>query len=92
MLAIWNLTWAQGLVLTNNMVLVMVLSLGLVGNLPKGPRHHVFFDIFFTRLRLLKGLSDLGIAATGTTRSNGTGKCPIDTKALNKQKRGSFDF
>ena len=49
---------------------------GLVGNLPKRPRYHVFFDIFFTSLRLLKGLSDLGIAATGTIRSNGTGKMP----------------
>ena len=48
--------------------------------------------IFFTRVRLLKGLSDLGIAATGTILSNGTEKYLIDTKALNKQERGSFDF
>ena len=66
--------------------------MGLVDHLPKGPRYHIFFDNFFTSLRLLKGLSDLGIAATGTIRSNRTEKCPIDTKALNKQERGSFDF
>ena len=62
--------------------------MGLVGHLPQGPWYHVFF----ISLRLLKGLSDLGIAATGTIRSNRTEKCPIDIKALNKRERGSFDF
>ena len=57
------------------------VAIGLVGHLPQGPRYHVFFDNFFTSLRLLKGLSDLGIAATGTIRSNRTDKCPIDIKA-----------
>ena len=68
-------TSGQGLVFTYNMVMVTVLSLGWWVICQKVHGITSFLH-FFTSLRLLKGLSDLGIAATGTIRSNGTGKMP----------------
>lgn len=66
--------------------------MGLVEHLPKGPQYHIFFDNFFTGLKLLKALSDIGISATGTIRANRIENCPIDLKSMKKKARGSCDF
>ncbi|GFS04439.1 PiggyBac transposable element-derived protein 3 [Elysia marginata] len=68
------------------------VAMGLVNQLPNGPHYHLYFDNFFTGLRLLKGLSDTGSAATGTVGSNRTEKCPTDLIGLKNAKRGSIHY
>lgn len=50
----------------------------------------LYFDNFFTSLRLLDELQARGHGATGTIRSNRVEKCPVsNTKTFSKQRRGS---
>jgi hypothetical protein len=53
----------------------------------------VYFDNFFTSLRLLEQLSDLNIHATGTVRANRIENCPVSSvDKFKKTARGSFDY
>lgn len=64
----------------------------LINSLPEGPKYKLFFDNFFTSLRLLDHLTDHGFGATGTLRANRTDKCPLITPAAMKKKdRGHID-
>jgi hypothetical protein len=65
----------------------------LVSNCITSPNSHtIFFDNFFTSLDLLTHLADNGLRATGTVRSNRTGKAPLETdKELKKKGRGHCD-
>ena len=50
----------------------------------------LYFDNFFTSLKLLNELQARGHGATGTIRSNRVEKCPIsNTKTFSKHRRGS---
>ena len=50
----------------------------------------LYFDNFFTSLKLLNEFQARGHGATGTIRSNRVEKCPIsNTKTFSKQRRGS---
>jgi len=52
----------------------------------------LYFDNFFTSLRLLDELTARGIGATGTLRSNRTEKCPlIPPSEMKKKDRGFID-
>lgn len=64
----------------------------LIDSLPEGPKYKLFFDNFFTSLRLLDHLTDHSFGATGTLRANRTDKCPLITPAAMKKKdRGHID-
>ena len=55
--------------------------------------YHLVFDNFFTSVRLLSALKDMGLKGTGTVRENRTDKCPlIDVKEMKKKPRGFHDF
>jgi len=66
--------------------------LDLISELPPA-KYQLFFDNFFTNIRLLNRLTDMGIGGTGTIRVNRTEKCPLVTpEKLKKQPRGSTDY
>lgn len=51
--------------------------------------HQLYFDNFFCSYDILNKLQTMGLRATGTIRSNRTGKCPlISEKEMSKQERG----
>lgn len=53
----------------------------------------MFFDNYFTSVKLLRHLSSIGICATGTIRDGRTDKCTLLPKEQMKKKdRGSYDF
>jgi YD repeat-containing protein len=61
--------------------------------LPAGPSYNVYFDNFFTSLRLIDRLTELQIGATGTVRANRIENCPVDAQEIVKKKpRGSYDY
>lgn len=65
----------------------------LLSCVPVPNEHVVFFDNFFTSRDLLAHLTSIGFRATGTVRENRTDRCPLkDSKDMNKEKRGSFDY
>lgn len=55
---------------------------------------HLYFDNFFTTLKLLEELRLLGFKATGTIRENRLGKeCPVShSSMLKKKSRGTFEY
>ena len=56
----------------------------------KDRKFSLYFDNFFTSLKLLDELQARGHGATGTIRSNRVEKCPIsNTKTFSKHRRGS---
>jgi len=64
----------------------------LMAELPEA-KYQLFFDNFFTSIRLLNTLSDMSIGATGTVRVNRTEKCPVTPpEQLKKAPRGTFDY
>jgi len=64
----------------------------LISELPPA-KYQLFFDNFFTNIRLLNTLSNMSIGATGTVRVNRTEKCPlVPPEKLKKQPRGTCDF
>jgi DNA excision repair protein ERCC-6 len=66
--------------------------LDLISELPPA-KYQLFFDNFFTNIRLLNTLSEMNIGATGTVRVNRTEKCPlVPPEKLKKQPRGTCDF
>ena len=66
--------------------------LDLMARLPEA-KYQLFFDNFFTSIRLLNKLSDMSIGATGTVRVNRVEKCPLTPpEQLKKMPRGTFDY
>ena len=66
--------------------------LDLMSELPPA-KYQLYFDNFFTNIRLLNTLSDQDIGATGTVRVNRVEKWPlVPPDQLKKQPRGSCDF
>ena len=64
----------------------------LMAELPEA-KYQLFFDNFFSSIRLLDTLSNMSIGATGTVRVNRTEKCPVTApEQLKKAPRGTFDF
>lgn len=54
---------------------------------------HVFFDNFFTSLKLARKLTTLGVKCTGTVRENRIEKCPLlAQKSMKGKERGTFDY
>ena len=62
----------------------------LVSQLPPSLPFHVFIDNFFTGMSLLQDLTERGLGATGTVRTNRIDKCPL--KQISKEERGAFDY
>lgn len=60
------------------------IVLDLVRDLPQGINHKVFFDNWFSSLRLVDHLKKEGYLSVGTVRSDRTEKCPL---ALAKKSR-----
>ena len=56
------------------------VMMGLVGKAGLVEGSEVFFDNLFTLFPLLRALSDLGIAGTGTVRANRMFRVPLTTK------------
>ncbi|XP_045123814.1 piggyBac transposable element-derived protein 3-like [Portunus trituberculatus] len=53
-----------------------------------GRKFSLFFDNFFTSIRLLETIKERGHSATGTVRSNRTEKCPLsNAKQFEKRSR-----
>lgn len=68
--------------------------LELTSRLPEefGP-YNVYFDRFFSRVKLVEELAKRNIGGTGTILENRTLKCPlVDSKSLAKKERGSTSF
>jgi DNA excision repair protein ERCC-6 len=64
----------------------------LIAELPPA-RYSLYFDNFFTSLKLLDKLSEMSIGGTGTIRVNRIEKCPLTAaETLKKSPRGSSDF
>lgn len=66
--------------------------LELVSRLPpeSGP-YNVYFDRFFSSLKLFHVLNEKNIGGTGTILDNRTGKCPLEeTKRMHKKPRGTM--
>lgn len=65
----------------------------LLQAIPQPQEHAVYFDNFFTSHTLLDQLRISGFHATGTVRENRICGSPlIDSKKLDKQERGTFDW
>ena len=65
----------------------------LISVIPNPQKHEFYFDNFFTSCRLMTDLSGQNIHATGTIRSNRTGKCPLRSeKEMKTTERGTHDY
>ena len=61
--------------------------------IPSNKGHKMFFDNYFTSVKLVEHLTKKGYCATGTIRSNRTEKCPlISENEMQKSLRGCSDF
>lgn len=71
--------------LGGNIVIKLLNDANVVG----GKNHKVFFDNYFTSVSLMEFLSEKGIFASGTCRSNRTERCPIaiEKKVQTRSKR-----
>jgi len=62
----------------------------LIKDLPEA-KYNLYFDNFFTNLRLIDALSAKNIGATGTVRANRVENCPLETvDKMKKTKRGEY--
>ncbi|MCL4142327.1 UNVERIFIED_CONTAM: hypothetical protein GTU68_050401 [Idotea baltica] len=71
------------------------LVMRLCENLPHNKNHKVYFDNYFTSLKLLQELKNKGILALGTIRPNrmlGAQKLLKTEKVLKNEGRGSYDW
>lgn len=69
---------------------VVLNMLDRLESLYPGRKFSIFFDNFFTSIRLLEAIKERGHSATGTVRSNRTEKCPLsNAKQFEKRPRGS---
>jgi len=68
--------------------------LDLLSELPPSSPYHVAVDNFFTSVKLLEHLGNLGIGATGTVRQNRIEDCPLrkSLTKLEKAERGATDY
>jgi len=65
----------------------------LLSEMPAGVDISVYFDNFFTILKLLDGLTSEGIHASGTERSNRLADCSLPpADQLKKKPRGTYDY
>ena len=65
----------------------------LCQNLPSHKNHKLFFDNWFSALKLMLYLKNTGILAVGTILLNRFGGCSISSnKELQKTGRGSSDY
>lgn len=65
----------------------------LLKDLPAHQNYKVFFDSWFTSLRLVEDLKTKGILAVGTVRADRTEECPLALDTVLKDLgRGSADF
>lgn len=53
--------------------------------------HCIYTDNYFTSLRLVDKLTDMGIGITGTIRSNRIEKCPLNDN-MKRTPRGTYDY
>ena len=63
--------------------------MSLVSRLPSLP-YTVYFDNFFTSLKLCEELASKGMGSTGTVRANRIENCPLPP--MKKEVRGSYDY
>ena len=67
--------------------------LDLVSKLPDGVPFEIYYDRFFSSVKLAEILKSKGIGYTGNIKSNQTEKAPlIDPKEMAKSPRGRFDL
>ena len=66
----------------------------LIESLPQSTeKYTIYFDNFFTSLRLINYLSGKNVKATGTVRVNRVEKCPLSSvNAMKKTCRGTYDY
>ncbi|XP_053389577.1 piggyBac transposable element-derived protein 3-like [Mercenaria mercenaria] len=77
---------------TNRLGMGGAVVMDLLVELNKDNAYHLTFDNLFTSLRLVDELSKLGIACTGTVRSNRVEDCPLrSVKEMAKTERGTYD-
>lgn len=68
---------------------IVVLFLLNNANIPPNEGYQIYFDNYFTSLKLLTYLAQRGYCATGTLRDNRAEKCPLKSKQeWNKAERG----
>lgn len=64
-----------------------------LAEIPPREGFKLYFDNYFTSVKLMKFLSNEGYCATGTIQEGRTEKCPLPpTKEMKKATRGSSDF
>ncbi|KAI4455595.1 transposase is4 [Holotrichia oblita] len=67
--------------------------MNLLSKLPKNIPFKIYADRFFSSLRLVKKLKEIGYGYTGTVMANRIEKCPILLgKAMEKKERGTYDY
>ena len=65
----------------------------LISELPRDRKYMMYFDNFFTSLRLMDYLRCEGFGATGTIRANRAEGAPLtDVKKFSKENRGTFEY
>jgi len=65
----------------------------LLSEMPAGVDISVYFDNFFTTLKLLDRLTAEGIRASGTIRSDRLADCSLPpADQLKKKPRGTYDY
>ncbi|GLV46810.1 hypothetical protein CBL_20956 [Carabus blaptoides fortunei] len=71
----------------------VVLELLKLAGVPPQKGFKIFFDNYFTSVKLLRHLANEGYCASGTVRQGRMDNCPLpDKKFWNKQKRGFAMF
>ncbi|KAL1458969.1 hypothetical protein WDU94_010988 [Cyamophila willieti] len=69
------------------------IVLDLVSTLPQGKTYEIYFDSWFSSLKLSAKLSDMNIKYVATIRESRNQNCPLKSeKELRKEGRGSFDW
>ena len=104
----WALTTALGYVLqfepyqgargrqaadNNQLGMGGAVVMDLLSELQRDNGYHLTFDNLFSSLRLVDELTSIGIACTGTIRSNRVEDCPVrSVKEMQKTPRGTYDY
>ena len=69
------------------------IVLKLSKDIPKNKGFQLYFDNWFSAMKLMLALKSSRISSTATFRINRLNDCPLSTeKELKKQGRGSFDY
>ncbi|VEN42899.1 unnamed protein product, partial [Callosobruchus maculatus] len=65
----------------------------LVSKLPNDKPFKIYTDRYFSSLKLVQLLQNMGFGYTGTIQPNRTEKCPLPSKAVvKKSPRGTYDY